>query len=453
MEHININEDEIRELLANKSYEEIRKVLGTLDPADIADTFEELDSIEQKQLFIILDEDVSSEILSEISSEDIDDIVDVISPEKLAAILEDMAQDDAADIYKHLNPDKVASINICLDRETQQKLRVLAGYEDDSAGGLMTPEFCAVSSQTTVQKAISFIAEGEFTDPISMIFIVDKSKILVGCIWISDLLTKKKSSSMEEVMDQNIIYSEVDEDQEDIARRFRKYDLYAMPVVNSNKELVGRITVDDVVDVIYEEANEDYGHMAGAPDIERHEESPLQIVRLRLPWLLITMFAGLIISVIVHEIANLGNAESLAIFVPAIMAMGGNTGMQSSAVAIRRIALENSAFDKLLNLFFRELSVGVLMGLVCGISTGVIVYFSVTYFGADTTQTPFKLSSIVGVSMCVAMTFAAAAGAIIPILLHRFKIDPAVASGPFITTGNDVAASLIYFIMCMSLLG
>jgi magnesium transporter len=253
-------------------------------------------------------------------------------------------------------------------------------------------------------------------------------------------------------MDPDPVFATVNQDQEEIARSFRKYDLHVMPVIDEERRLVGRITVDDVMDVFHEEASEDLARFAGAPDIESNELAPLAIVRLRLPWLLITMFTGLVISVIIQRMTGLTSIEGLAAFVPVIMAMGGNTGMQASAVTVRSIALGEIRFDELFSVFGREIRVGIMMGIACGLVTAVVVWFNLNFFHAPMTISTLRLSSIVALSMCMAMTFASFAGTLLPILLHRLKIDPAVASGPFVTTGNDLSASLIYFAMCYFLL-
>ncbi len=447
-----ITNKNIHDYLDNEQFEFIESTLKTMDPADIADICEDLSREHQKLLFSLLDFELASEVLSEIEPEDADDIAELIPPAKLAKILEEMAPDDTVDLFNDLEDEEKKNAWNFLSKDKKEEIQNLTSYDEDSAGGLMTPEFCAIPANSTVQKAISIISKADFSDPIAMIFIVNNQNKLIGNIWISDLLAKEKNSIIQDAMEENPIYSRVDEDRENVAYKFKKYNLYAIPVIDDNDILIGRITVDDVVDVIFDEADENMAHISGAPDIEQHEESPLLIVKLRLPWLLITMFAGLVISLIVRTIGEMPNAETLAIFVPAIMAMGGNTGMQSSAVAIRKIALFGDKFDKLLALFKRELLVGLMMGVVCGVITGGIVYSTIILFDATTSQPPLNLALIVSVSMLFAMTFAATAGAIMPILLHRFKIDPAVASGPFVTTGNDIAASIIYFFMCSILL-
>jgi magnesium transporter len=285
-----------------------------------------------------------------------------------------------------------------------------------------------------------------------MVFAIDKQGKLEGAAHISELLSKPGNAKMRDVIEKVQAVAKVDEDQETIANNFRKYDMLVMPVVDDNGILVGRITVDDVMDVMQEEAVEDIAHMAGAPDMETHEDSPVKIVALRMPWLMITMFAGLINSVIIQKMIGLTTIEGLAAYVPVVMAMGGNTGMQASAITVRGIALGEIEYGKLFKLSLKEIFVGMLMGISCGSVTAVLVYGKLVFMGGVTSVHPLKLAFVVGISMCTAMGVAALCGTILPIILHKWKIDPALASGPFVTTGNDLAASMIYFAMCILLL-
>jgi magnesium transporter len=250
------------------------------------------------------------------------------------------------------------------------------------------------------------------------------------------------------------VFSTTDEDQQEVARKFRKYDLWVMPVVDPEHRLVGRITADDVIDVVHEEADEDLAHLVGAPDIDEEEDSLIAITRMRLPWLLITMVAGMVNSIIIQKMMDVTTHETIAIFVPAILAMGGNTGMQSSAICIRGIALDEDKYDRLVGIAGREIRVGICLGLICGAMTGAIVWAIMTYITpAAASLPPLRLALTVGGAMCNAMAFASIFGSVVPVILHRFRIDPALASGPFITTSNDLSASLIYFLTCAVVLG
>jgi len=453
---VGLTDNDISQLLAEEKFSVLKEAFIDIDPADVADIFGELSSKELDKLFHILAPDLASDVILEMEPEDVEDVVDVLAPNKLADIIGEMAPDDAVDFYSSLDQEEQNAVLLHLNDKDRQKLKELLEYEEDSAGGLMTPELCAVTDETTVEQCINLIAQADFSDPISLVFVVDKNRLLIGSIAISELLAEARNCKMKDLnrLDTNTVYALVNEDQESIARKFRKYDLYAMPVLNENNKLIGRITADDVMDVMHEEADEDIAHMAGAPDIEHHVESPLAIVKLRLPWLMITMGAGMLVSIIVNGIINIEGAAALTAFVPVIMAMGGNTGMQASAVTIRSIALGQIEFDKLFSVFMREVKVGATMGIICGMIAGLLVILNLHLVSNAIVDFPhvLKFACIVAAAMTTAMTFASFAGTVLPILLHKFEIDPAVASGPFVTTGNDLSASLIYFLMCYILI-
>jgi magnesium transporter len=442
------------ELLRRRDDAGLLRLLHSADPADVADLLETVESEDASRILSLLNTEQASDVLVELDPEETEEMVESLDPARLAAMIDEMAPDDAVDFFQELDEEDRPEVLARLPEERQQELRRLLGYEEDSAGGLMTPELCAVPSEATVGDALHAIAAQEFSDPISKVFVHDKDRRLVGEISLSDLLAKPHHARIAEVVDREPVSARVDQDQEEIANLFRKYDLYVMPVVDAEGRLVGRITADDVMDVMHEEAGEDLARLSGAPDLESQTDSAWLIARLRLPWLLVTMASGLVISEIIRRMTGMTWAEglSLAAFVPAIMAMGGNTGMQSSTVTIRSIALGEIRADQLARRFLREIFVGFLMGVVCGLVAGVLVWASLHAFGGEVSHPTGLLAAIVGASMCSAMTFAAFCGTLIPIILQRLDIDPALASGPFVTTGNDLSASLIYFATCYLLL-
>ncbi|MCF6174314.1 MAG: magnesium transporter [Victivallaceae bacterium] len=447
------NKKAFRKLLKNEQFDELRNTIALTDPADLADILEELDAHEVEQAFTILDNETASEVIVEMGTNDVEEVVEHMPADRLAGMLREMAPDDAADFFNELDQEDQDEILPYLNNKERQELKELTDYEEDSAGGLMTPELCAVSSAATVEQAIHAMTQADFSDPITMIFVVDNERHLVGAIHISELIAKPCKEKVADVADKDIITAHVDDSSNDIALDFRKYDLYVMPVVDYDEKLVGRITADDVMDVMDEEAAEDIAKLAGAPDIETKEDSPVAIVRLRLPWLMITMIAGTLVSLIIQKIVNINGAEKLAAFIPVILAMGGNTGMQASAVTIRSIALGEIELNHLMNIFSREFMVGAIMGVTCGVLTAMTVWINLTVFAdAIDPAAMVRLMIIVGISMFVAMSFAAFTGTMLPIVLNQFKIDPALATGPFVTTGNDLSASLIYLVMCSILL-
>ncbi|MCK5843797.1 MAG: magnesium transporter, partial [Victivallales bacterium] len=430
----------------------IADFLADTSPHDAAELLEKTDSEARNKIFNDLPPELAASILVEMDSEEIENILEELPLDRIAVLLSEMASDDRVDVFRELDDDRQPEILRKLPDDDRLELKKLLGYDEDSAGDLMTSELCAVRANATVQEAILAIVQNEYDDPISMVFVVDDQMRMKGAINISDLLSRPRGNCMGDVVDEFPVFAGTDEDQESIANNFRKYDLYVMPVLDQDGKLVGRITADDVMDVMQEEAVEDIAHMAGAPDMERNEESPFKVATLRLPWLMITMFSGILVSIIIQKMIGLTNVEGLAAFVPVIMAMGGNTGMQASAVTVRGIALGEMAGAKLFQISLKEISVGILMGLACGCLTGLLVWANLSYFEHTISVAPMKLGLVVAISMCCAMTFAALTGTLLPILLHKLKVDPALASGPFVTTGNDLSASMIYFMMCFLLL-
>jgi len=448
-----LDKKNIQRLLETKKFDELRQQFSCTDPADVADALDELDSEELEQVFSILDNEVASEVLSEMDSDDVEDVIYRLPPSRLAKVMQEMAPDDAADLFNELDIQDRNKVLHFFAPAKKKEIQELAHYQEDTAGGLMTPEFCAVSSEATVQQAISALAKADYSDPVTSVFVVDKEARLVGTITISELIAKPGSSLVKEVVEPDPVFAYVDEDQVDVAHKVRKYDLLVIPVVDHEKRLIGRITVDDIIDVIDEEAAEDMARMAGAPDIEHNESSPVSIVRLRLPWLLVTMVTGTLVSFVVQKITSIERAVCLVAFVPVILGMGGNTGMQATAVTIRSIALGEIKFSRLAGIFRREMLVGAIMGTVCSVIIAGVVWINLTFFAkADMGISLIRLILVVGCSMFCAMTFAALTGTVFPIVLHRFNIDPAVASGPFVSTGNDLSASLIYLLMCYLML-
>ena len=446
--------EHLGKLLAGRQWQQLRDAIGRIDPADLADFIEEIDSDDRDVVFSMLDLETASDVLVELQPAAIDDVVEDLPSEQIADLAEQMEPDEAVEFLTDLDDEQSEEVLAAMEPDKREEVSDLLRYEEDSAGRIMTPEILSHPATTSVQEARAALATVELSDPVLNIYATDPAtEALVGTVLLTDLFAANPAATLGEIADREYVSVTPDEDQQEVARKFRKYDLWVMPVVDASHRLVGRITVDDVIDVVYEEADEDLAHMVGAPDIEEEEESLFRITRLRLPWLLITLCAGLLNSVIIKNMLQATESVVIALFVPAILAMGGNTGMQSSAVCIRGIALGEKRYGRLVGIMWREIRVGLCLGVVCGPAAGALVWLVLTATGADTGAiTAGRLSMVVGWAMFSAMVFASSYGAVIPVLLHRLDIDPAVASGPFITTSNDLSASMIYFLTCLLLL-
>ncbi|MFW6413861.1 MAG: magnesium transporter [Verrucomicrobiota bacterium] len=446
------NQQNLDNLLAQKRWQELLKSLRSTDPADTADYLEELSSDKRDTVFRLLDPATASDVLVEMEPSFLEDIVEDMEALKLAHIADEMAPDDAVDFVADLSRQKQAKV-LAYMRNSEEVSKLL-GYQEDSAGHVMTTEFFAVSSSYTVRQTREALAPAEFTDPILYVYITDpKTRKLEGVVSIHKLFHSNPSKPISEIAETDYTFCYVDDHQEEVARQFRKYDVWVMPVLDRQHRLLGRITADDIMDVVHEEADKDLSKMIGAPDIEMETGSVMRIVSLRLPWLLVTLFGGLVISLVLKSTLDVINIAILSIFAPAIMMMAGNTGIQTSAIAVRGIALGYQAYSRLFNLVVREICIGIFMGIACGSLTGGMIWgaFLVTGAQADGT-TALALAFTAGIAMGNAMIVATCIGAFVPLTLHRLGIDPAVASGPFVTSSIDIIAALIYFLSCSIIL-
>lgn len=448
------NDAKTAELLnAHRPSDQLER-LRRMDPADVADLLEDAPPDSRDRIFEMLDVDQASDVFVELEPDVADDVADGLSPDELADLVDQMAPDDAADVLADLEEGQRAEVLAAM--EEGDAVAELLPFPEDSAGHVMTTEVCAMPGATSVEQARDAFVGSEGADPYFYIFVVNnlQERRLTGLLPATKLLTAGAGTTLEELAASDFVSCCIEDDQEEVARKFRKYDLWVLPVLTAEGRLAGRITVDDVMDVMHEEADEDLAYMVGAPDIDAEEDSPLRIVRLRLPWLAITVVAGMANSVIITKmLASVGNIVAIAIFVPVILAMGGNTGMQSSAIAVRGIALGAQRYRRLLRIAGREVLVGACLGVCCGILAGGLVWSVVVLTGAETGGlAPVRVASVVSLAMALAMMFASSFGSVFPILLHRLHVDPAVASGPFVTTTNDLSSAALYFLVCFLLL-
>ena len=437
---------------------DLRGLIEKMEPADVADLLEELDSDDRSRILNVLDPRLQADALVELKPIVVQEIMRSLDVGKLTTLFELMAADDISFLLGQLDDGEIESILSAMSREHRDEVKELLSYDEDSAGTIMTPEICSMPLNATVaetRRALGRIVDS--ADPIFYVFVTDGAdKILEGVVPVIKLVNAPPGRLLSEICDRDVIYATPDEDQEEIARRFRRYDIWVMPVVDEDKKLIGRITVDDVIDVVHEEADEDLAHLVGAPDIEDEVDATLLISKKRLPWLLITMFAGLVNGFIIERMTHLTNVVILTALAPAILAMGGNTGMQSNAVCIRGIALGHEKYSRLLSIVWREIRVGASLGLVCGGLAGITIYGSLSIMcnmdllrdGTLGVLTPMHIGVVVAIAMFSAMTFASSFGSITPIALHRLGIDPAVASGPFVTTSSDLSSAMMYLVIC-----
>jgi magnesium transporter len=401
----------------SKVEDELRiRLYHYLSPEEMAELFESLD----------------------IDEEDYQDLLAEMNPSYAAEMLSNMYADDAVDVLNELDKEQVVSYLTIMDVESAKEIKELLHYEEYTAGSIMTTEFVAISQNQTVRSAMYILKnEAPNAETIYYIYVVDEDKKLVGVISLRDLIISHDDVMISEIMSDRVMAVGVSEDQEAVARQMKDYDFLALPVVDFQHHLLGIITVDDIMDVMEEEASDDYSKLAGIADLDSIDRNPFHAAKKRLPWLIALLFLGMFTASLIGRFeATLDKVAILAVFIPLIAGMAGNTGTQALAVAVRGIATGDLEKENKLNLIIREAGTGLITGTTCGIVVSMIVYvWKGTFF----------LGILVGVSVMISLFVATLAGTLVPLLMHKLKVDPAVASGPFITTINDIISILIYF--------
>ncbi len=405
--------------------------------ADIAELILALPEEKRSTLFGVLERGLASEVLTLLDEGVVRQLLPTLDESEIVAFIDLMASDDAADMVNLLPADQTQRILGKISREEYEDLRELLKFHEETAGGLMAREVMTVRGDTSVDGIISRLrSEAETIEQLQNIYVIDRQHILLGFIPIIKLIIADPGNRAEEIMTQDVLSVTTETDQEEVAALFAKYDIYSLPVVDARGRLVGRITVDDIIDVIEEEATEDITMMAGTGEEEFWERSPLRVSRARLPWLLTGLFGGIASAVVMnHFKSSLESIITLAFFVPVITAMGGNVGIQSSAIVVRELAVGSMSLVRTGGKLLRELKVSLINGFVLGTVLLVIVALW---------QGDYRLGVLLGVCMMTIILWATLMGAIVPLLLRRMDIDPALATGPFITTSNDILGILIY---------
>jgi len=434
---------QVKELLNKKNEKSILELLSTLHPADIAELINILrDEEDKKHIFSLLDVETASEVIVELSDESRRAILKDITHDRLANIVEDLPSDEATDIIADLPKEKAEEVLANISPEDSAEVRHLLRYPEESAGGLMQTEVLALPADISVEEAIEKlrILAHETEEEYHNIFIVNEHKKLVGVVPINKLILSPPQMRLSHLMEkpEAIIY--VDEDQEEVARKFQKYDLVSAPVVNQEGVLLGRITIDDIIDVIEEETSEDFYRLAGT-DVEEivYGDNIIKISRIRLPWLVTNLFGGLFTGYLMWFFKHtLADAIALVTFIPVITGMGGNLGLQSSTISVRGLATGKITFYNFKHHLFKELKVALVMATICGTLVGLIAYLWHRHA---------VLGVVVGLAMFCAMSVAVLMGTLMPAFLRKIGVDPAVASGPFVTTANDVTGILIYMVI------
>ncbi|MBM7571550.1 magnesium transporter [Aquibacillus albus] len=442
MEHLDQQErdqiwEKIQEALMNEQIDQFRAEFLELHPYDQAKIFENQDEYIRFLIYSYLSPEEVADVIEQVDSELVEAFILEMNPTYASHVLAEMSTDDAVDILNHFDKNKVASFLTIMEKDSANEIKALLHYEEKTAGSIMTTEFVVVQINQTVKEAMRHLRkEAPDAETIYYTYVVDANKRLAGVISLRDLIIAEGDWLISDVMSDRVVSVQVGEDQEEIAQMMRDYDFLALPVVDFQNHLLGIITVDDVMDVMEQEASDDYSKLAGISLADRSDDNPISSARKRLPWLVILLFLGMFTASIIGRFEEtLDEVAILAIFIPLIAGMAGNTGTQALAVAVRSIATGEFEKQGKASIIIRE----AFTGLITGTSCGIIITLVVFVWKGD-----FFLGLLVGFSIMATLIVATIAGAVVPIIMHRLNIDPAVASGPFITTINDIISILIY---------
>ena len=440
---INILRDTFRRLLRRQAKTNLIKLIRKTHPADLATLFRYFSLEEQIKIFKLMNENMhTAKFLSELDDSLVSDLLSNENLERIALIIEKAPTSDQSGILNVLEEEKAQSVIELLNIDEQEEIAEIMGYPEDSAGSLMNTEVFTLHEDITAGEAIKTLQDQEDAEMVFYLYITDDDNRLVGVISLRILTTTPSTTKLKDIMIKNVHTIRPETDQEEVARIVAQYNFLAVPVIDSESNLLGIVTVDDVVDVIREEATEDFLQMAGAgKDREILLKSSWENAKTRLPWLFASWIGGVIAAYLIGVFEGmLENIIALAAFIPVILGMGGNIATQSSTIIVRGMATGRVNIGGEIKLILKEMKVGIILGTMYGILLGLFAKYIFT-------DSHVNLGLVVGLSICVSMLVAATVGTVIPLFLRKLDIDPAVATGPFVTTSIDILGVLFYFLI------
>ncbi len=440
--------NDLRSVIEARNDSAALDMLEQLHPADIAEIYENLSLEDATYLILLLDPEKASDVLVELEEDERESFLKALPSDVIASqFIDHMESDDAADVIGDLAEDKKQEVLLHIDDVEQAGDIVdLLSYDEDSAGGLMAKELIRVNESWGVPTCIREMRkQAEDLDEIYYIYVVSDENVLLGILSLKALLLASASTRIKDIYDAEVRSVQTDTDSEEVARIMEKYDLIVLPVTDSIGRLMGRITIDDVVDVIRDEAERDYQLASGITTDVETTDSPARLSRARLPWLIIGLLGGIVVAAVIGRFEeDIQINPEMAFFIPLIAAMAGNVGIQSSAIIVQGIASNSLGLESTYRKLGKETIVALMNGLIL---SGLLFLYN--YFFSHN----LALTLTVSTSLFVVIIFAALFGTLIPLVLHRMKIDPALATGPFITTMNDIMGLFIYFLMGRILYG
>ncbi len=424
---------------------EVHETMMDLHPTDRSEIYRELTELQRHFIHQVLSPKEIGEIFEQLETEEQEQFIREVDELYAASMFDAMYADDAADFLAEMKEEKAKEILGSMHREEAEEVRELMSYEEGTAGALMTKEFIILRESEKVKDVLVRLRkEAPDAETIYYLYVIDDDHKLAGVVSLRDLIIADPEDEVVEPMSTRVVSVDTEDDQEDIARLIKKYDFLAVPVVTKQNTLVGIITVDDILDVVEEETEEDFGEISGARGSLDAKISSFEAAKKRAPWIIMLMFLGLITANVIGQFEEtLEAVVLLSVFIPLIMDSAGNTGTQALAVMVRRLAVGSLDKGAIFSMVRREFGTGILLGLFCAVTLLILIPF---FYGS------FMLAGIVGLSLFLTLSVATIVGAVIPIIINKLKIDPAVASGPFITTLNDVIGLMIYFSIATAML-
>lgn len=439
----------IKALVEVKKYATLRDILSTMNAADIASLFEDMNDQVVPLLYRLLPKELAADTFVEMEPDTQEMLIKGFSDSELKEVVDELYVDDAADIVEEMPANVVKRILMTADAEKRQMINNILKYPEDSAGSIMTTEFVELRPHMTVEDAILHIRRsGINKETINNCYVTSKDRRLIGVVTIRDLIMTEPDETMDQLMEDNIISVETITDQEDVAQMFSKYGFLAMPVVDTESRLVGIVTIDDVLDVLEEEATEDIEKMAAIVPADKPylRQTTLDLWKSRIPWLLLLMISATFTGMIITSFENaLAKYVILTAYIPMLMDTGGNSGGQSSATVIRAISLNDVEFKDLPRVIWKEMRVA----LLCGVTLAICNFAKLLLF--DRLAVPVAL--VICLTLIVTIFCAKIIGCTLPMLAHRIGFDPAVMASPFITTLVDAISLLVYFQFATRILG
>ena len=442
------NLEKIKDLLTNKKYNELKKILNELNSADIPGILEEFDKEDVIRIFRLLSKEQAGEAFSYMESDMREKLLEDLTDRELKSVIDELFMDDTVDLIEEMPSNVVKRILKLVNKEDRNTINELLKYPEDSAGSIMTTEFVDLKENMTIEQALDRIRKlAVNSETIYTCYVLNQNRILQGIVSIKEILLAKENCLISDLMETNIISVNTLEDQEEVAKKFDKYDLYALPVVDNENRLVGIVTVDDAINVLQDEAEEDFEKMAAMSPTEESyfETSVFKHAKNRIVWLLILMLSSAITGTIITNYENAFAAVPLLVaFIPMLMDTGGNCGSQSSTLIIRGLATDELEVKDVFKILWKEIRIAVIVGVSLALINGLRIF--VQYKN-------LQLACTVGLSITVTVILSKSIGCLLPLLAKKLKLDPAIMAAPLITTIVDILSVLVYFNIATAIMG